>query len=86
MSKEDIFRQKIANLKLCYIDSMVEDLDTDLDIDFIEMNGYQNYQMIAYAYSSVFNKEGILGEYGFTLDNENHTLKLDDMYYRRRAK
>jgi hypothetical protein len=86
MSKEETFRQRIANLKSCYVDCMVEDLDNDFDLEFMEMNGYQNYQMIAHTYSSVENKENILEEFGFTIDNNNHTLKLDDMYLRTRAK
>ena len=75
-SLEEMFKEELVRLKKNYISYMIEDINSGHDKGFIEIDGYQAYLQLAYKYPSIENKEDILREVGFELDNENNALRL----------
>lgn len=76
LTRVNAFRKEISALKDCYVDYMMEDLRRGHDTELIEMDGFMGYLKIAYDYREIIDKESILREFGFIVDEENHTLEL----------
>ena len=74
--EESRFRSEIEKLRESYIEFMIADINKGFDKSDIEMDGYIAYLQISCKYSSIDNKEEILREYGFELNEQNQSLVL----------
>ena len=76
MSREELFRWELQELKKDYIHYLISDIDKGFDRELIEMDAYRCYLRLIHEYKDVPNKKEIFREYGFEVNDDLHTLTL----------
>lgn len=75
-SQEEIYKKALEELKKNYIRCMISDAEQGLPSDFIEEDGYTSLLMVNSKYKDIIDKEKILMEIGFEVNDERRTLRL----------